>query len=111
MTERLEPRGAQPSRAQDAALRASGFGVGGFFGAQPDTPAKLAGFAFAFENLECASYELLRRVAERAGDTATAEVARSILAEERAMAARLRGHFDAAVDATLAGTVSEEAGA
>lgn len=109
LTERLEARGSGPSRAQDAALRASGFGLGGFFGAQPDTPAKLAGFAFAFEHIECASYELLQRVADRAGDTATAEAARSILGEERAMAARLRAHFDAAVDATLADTVSEEA--
>lgn len=111
LTERLEARGSRPSRTQDAALRASGFGAGGFFGAQPDTPAKLAGFAFAFEHIECASYELLQRVAERAGDTATAEVARSTLREERAMAARLRAHFDAAVDATLADTVAEEAGA
>ena len=31
--------------------------------AQPNTPAKLAGFAFAFEHLEIAAYELLRRVA------------------------------------------------
>jgi ferritin-like metal-binding protein YciE len=111
LTERLEARGSRPSRTQDAALRVSGFGAGGFFGAQPDTPAKLAGFAFAFEHIESASYELLQRVAERAGDEATAKVARSILAEERAMAARLRARFDAAVDATLGDTVSEEAGA
>ena len=106
LTERLEARGSRPSRTQDAALRASGFGIGGFFGAQPDTPAKLTGFAFAFEHIECASYELLQRVAERAGDAATAELARSILGEERAMAARLRAHFDDAVGATLADTVS-----
>jgi ferritin-like metal-binding protein YciE len=110
LTERLRDRGSQPSRVQDAALRTGGFGAGGFFGAQPDTPAKLAGFAFAFEHIECASYELLQRVAERAGDTATAQVARSILGEERAMAARLREHFDAALDTTLADTGSEEAG-
>ena len=111
VTDRLETRGASPSRAQDAALRVSGFGAGGFFGAQPDTPAKLAGFAFAFEHIECASYELLQRMAERAGDPVTAELARSILAQERAMAARLRDHFDGAVDAALADTVSEPSGA
>lgn len=33
--------------------------------AQPDTPPKLAGFAYALEHLEIGSYELLRRVAER----------------------------------------------
>ena len=111
VTERLEARGASPSRAQDAALRVSGFGAGGFFGAQPDTPAKLTGFAFAFEHIECASYELLGRMAERAGDAATVDLARSILDQERAMAARLREHFDAAVDVTLADTVSEPSGA
>jgi ferritin-like metal-binding protein YciE len=111
LTERLEARGARPSGAQDAALRVAGFGAGGFFGAQPDTPAKLTGFAFAFEHIECASYELLWRAAERAKDAATAEVAVTILAEERAMGARLRAHFQAAVDATLADTISEEAGA
>jgi ferritin-like metal-binding protein YciE len=102
---RLDERGTTPSRIQDTALRASGIGAGGFFGAQPDTAAKLAGFAFAFEHIEAASYELLGRMAERAGDPPTAELARSILAEERAMAARLRGHFDAAIDLTLRGQV------
>lgn len=111
LSERLEARGSGAARTQDAALRVSGFAAGGFFGAQPDTPAKLAGFAFAFEHIECASYELLQRVAERAGDAATVELAGSILGEERAMAARLRDHFDAAVDATLAGAVSEPSGA
>ena len=42
--------------ARDAALYASGLGAGGFFAAQPDTPGKLAGFAFAFEHIEAAGY-------------------------------------------------------
>lgn len=101
LRERLEARGQSPSRLQDAALRVSGFGAGGFFGAQPDTPAKLAGFAFAFEHIEAASYELLMRMAERAKDPETVQLASSILAEERAMGARLRGHFDAALESAL----------
>jgi ferritin-like metal-binding protein YciE len=102
---RLEARDASPSRFEDAALFASGLGVGSFFAAQPDTPGKLAGFAFAFEHIEAGTYELLRRMAERAGDAETAAVAEANLSEERAMAARVRGHFDAAMDSSLAANV------
>ena len=87
--ERLEARGATPSKAKDAALRIGGIGVGGFFGGQPDTAQKLASFAFAFEHLEIAAYELLRRVAERAADAETAAAAERILAEEQSAAAKL----------------------
>jgi ferritin-like metal-binding protein YciE len=97
LKERLEARDASRSLLQEAALYVSGIGVGGFFGVQPDTPGKLAGFAFAFEHIEAAGYELLRRVAEHAGDRATAEVAESILGEERSMARRLRENFDEAL--------------
>jgi ferritin-like metal-binding protein YciE len=102
---RLQARDASPSRLQDAALHASGLGVGGFLAAQPDTPGKLAGFAYAFEHIEAAGYELLRRVAERASDSETAEVAESILGEERSMARRVREHFDEALDAAIADNV------
>jgi ferritin-like metal-binding protein YciE len=99
--DRLKARGGRPSRFKNLALRGAGLNVGGFFGAQPDTPAKLAGFAFAFEHLEMAAYEQLRRVAESAGDTQTVEMARQIASEERAAAEAVRGQFEAAVDATL----------
>lgn len=42
--------------------------------------------AFAVENSECAMYEALATVAEAAGDTQTASLARSIQAEEKATA-------------------------
>jgi ferritin-like metal-binding protein YciE len=99
--ERLRAHGAGPSRFQDTAMRVGGLNIGAFFGAQPDTPAKLAGFAFAFEHLEIAAYELLRRTAERAGDRDTVAVADRILAEERHAAARIAATWDAAVDAGL----------
>jgi ferritin-like metal-binding protein YciE len=99
--ERLRARGARPSRFKDVALRGGGVNVGGFFGAQPDTPAKLAGFAFAFEHLEIGAYEHLRRVARRAGDEETAALAERILAEEHAAAAAIRGQFESAVEASL----------
>jgi ferritin-like metal-binding protein YciE len=95
--ERLEARGASPSRVKDAALRVGGLNIGGFFAVQPDTPIKLAGFAFAFEHIEAAGYELLKRVAQRAGDEETAVVAGEILAQERAQGDRVRESFDRAV--------------
>lgn len=83
---RLDDRGAAPSALKDAMLRLGALNWGLFFAAQPDTPAKLAGFAYAVENLEVAAYELLKRVAERAGDEQTIALADSILAEERSAA-------------------------
>jgi ferritin-like metal-binding protein YciE len=83
---RLDDRGATPSALKDAALRLGALNWGVFFAAQPDTPAKLAGFSYAVENLEVAAYELLLRVARRAGDEETVAMAESILAEEKVAA-------------------------
>jgi len=99
--ERLRALGASPSRFQNFGMRLGGANLGGFFAAQPDTPAKLAGFAFAFEHLEIAAYELLRRVAQRAGDEETAKLAERIAAEERVAAGRIAGTWDAAIDVTM----------
>jgi ferritin-like metal-binding protein YciE len=92
--ERLEARGGRPSMLKDAALRLGAINLGGFFGAQPDTTTKLAGFAFAFEHLEIASYELLKRVAQRAGDEQTVSMAEKILAEERSAAAAVASTWE-----------------
>jgi ferritin-like metal-binding protein YciE len=83
---RLDERGATPSAIKDAALRLGALNWGVFFAAQPDTPAKLAGFSYAVENLEVAAYELLLRVARRAGDRETVALAESILSEEKSAA-------------------------
>ena len=99
--ERLHALGSSPSSVKDAALRLGALNWSAFFAAQPDTPAKLAGFAYAFEHLEIAGYELLARVAARAGDADTQALAGRILAEERAAADRLHALFGAAMDATL----------
>jgi ferritin-like metal-binding protein YciE len=98
---RLQSYGARPSRLKDAALRLGALNWGMFFGAQPDTPAKLAAFSYAFEHLEIAAYELLRRVAGRAGDDQTQAVADTILGEERAAADKIHRAFENALDATL----------
>lgn len=99
--ERLAAHDARPSRFQAAAMRVGAINLGGFFKAQPDSPAKLAGFAYAFEALETGAYELLARTARRAGDEDTARIASEIAAEERATAERIAGTWDAAADAAL----------
>jgi ferritin-like metal-binding protein YciE len=99
--ERLEAHGGSPSAFKDAAMRLGALNWGAFFQAQPDTPGKLTAFAFAFEHLEIAGYELLKRVAQRAGDSTTVEVADRIAAQERAAAGKLAGAFDHAVEVSL----------
>ena len=99
--DRLQALGGSPSKLKDAALRLGSLNWGMFFQAQPDTPGKLAAFAFAFEHLEIGGYEQLKRVAERAGDQDTVTLAESILAQERAAAAKVAASFDRAVAASL----------
>jgi ferritin-like metal-binding protein YciE len=99
--ERLDELGSGPSRLQAAAMRAGALNIGTFLQAQPDTPVKLVGFAYAFEALEVGAYELLQRVARRAGDAATVAVAERILAQERAALRRVAETWEAAVDAAL----------
>ena len=101
LEERLEARDAEPNAVKDAAMRLGALNWGAFFAAQPDTPAKLAGFAYAFEHLEIGAYEQLRRVAQRAGDEESARTADAILAEERSASETLFGDFDRAVEASL----------
>jgi ferritin-like metal-binding protein YciE len=98
---RLEARGESPSRIKDAALKLGALNWGGFFAAQPDTPAKLCAFGYAFEHLEIGAYELLSRVAQRAGDQETVQLAQRILTEERAAAAKLQSLLPEALDASL----------
>jgi nucleoside-diphosphate-sugar epimerase/ferritin-like metal-binding protein YciE len=84
LRERIEVRRARPAKAREAVLQLSGMQVSAFFAAQPHTTEKLVGFVSAFEHLEIAAYELLGRVARRAGDNKVTSVAERILAEERA---------------------------
>jgi nucleoside-diphosphate-sugar epimerase/ferritin-like metal-binding protein YciE len=100
--ERLEALGGKPSKLKDAAGRAGGWAMVAFAASQPDTPGKLTMHAYSYEHMELAAYELLGRLAERAGDGETARMAAAIGAEERRMAERLEQSFDTAVEASLA---------
>src|SRR5215213_6651589 len=99
--ERLEARGGSSTSLKDMAMRAGALNWGMFFQTHPDTPGKLACFAYAFEHLEIAAYEELERVAERVGDQETVRTAQRIRAEEQGAADKLKSNFDRAVEASL----------
>jgi ferritin-like metal-binding protein YciE len=101
VAERLYELGGSPNKLKDAAMRLGALNWGTFFQSHPDTPGKLAAFSYAFEHLEIGGYELLRRVATRAGDQATADLATTIAGQERAAAEKIAGVWDRAVDASL----------
>ena len=99
---RLEAHGGSPSKLKDAVMKAGGPGFVLFAESQPDTPGKLATHAYSYEHFELASYELLLRVARRAGDEETVAVAQRIRDEEAAMGQRIEALFDATTEASLA---------
>ncbi len=67
----------------------------------PASPATLAAAAYAFENLEIAAYQLLRTIAQRAGDQETLAVADRILEQEEAAAELVAGTFDRALEVSI----------
>jgi nucleoside-diphosphate-sugar epimerase/ferritin-like metal-binding protein YciE len=80
----LEARGARLGKAKDAVLQLTGMQVGAFLVAQSETTARLISFVSAYEQLEIAAYELLERLARRAGDREVTGVVGRILGEKRA---------------------------
>jgi ferritin-like metal-binding protein YciE len=101
MAQRLEAHDASPSTVRQ---------IGGVLGALAKMPldfvrgekaGRNARDSYAAEHLEIASYELLRRVAEKAGDEETAQAAREIIAEEQAMASLIESNWDKFVEVSL----------
>jgi ferritin-like metal-binding protein YciE len=97
----ITEKGGRTSSLKDAAMSLGGLNWGGFFAAQPDTPGKLAAFAYAFEHLEIAGYELLKCVAAHAADGHAIQLAERILAQERTAAEKIAAQFPHAADASL----------
>ncbi len=98
---RLRDHGASPSRVKQ---------VGGIMGAltksvldltRGDKAGRNARDGFATEHMEIASYELLERVAKKAGDKETAKVARQNREEEEAMAKRIASKWNKAAELSL----------
>jgi ferritin-like metal-binding protein YciE len=99
--ELVEEHGASPSALKESVMALGGKGFVLFARSQPDTTGKLMAHAHSYEALEEAAYELLVRVAERAGDERTVQAARGILDDERRMRERIAEGFDRSVEASL----------
>jgi ferritin-like metal-binding protein YciE len=102
LRERLDAMGAGTSKAKEV----GGIGAALFKGvgdmARTDKPGKNARDAYTTEHMEIAAYELLERLAKRAGDEETAEVARQNRSEEQAMAKKIESNWDRFLELTLA---------
>jgi ferritin-like metal-binding protein YciE len=101
MAQRLEAHDVAPSTVKQ---------IGGVLGALAKVPldfvrgekaGRNARDGYATEHLEIASYELLRRIAEKAGDEETARAAREIIAEEAAMAKLIEENWDKFAELSL----------
>lgn len=99
--ERIEAHGEKTSTLKDVGGRVTALAKGVAAMVPSDTPGRLARDGYVQEHTEIASYELLRRVAERAGDLHTAEVAQRILENERQTAEKIAGNWDLAADLSL----------
>ena len=101
MRERLEAHGGSPSTVKQAA------GILGALAKMPldmirsEKAGRNARDGYATEHMEIASYELLKRVAARAGDDETAHACDEIIAQERAMAETIAAHWDRLADLSL----------
>ena len=106
LRERLESHGASPSIVREA---------GGILGAmmkgvldltRSERAGRNARDAYATEHMEIASYELLERIARRAGDEETAEVARRNRGDEERMAQTIAENWDRFAELSLVETMT-----
>src|SRR3954454_4208867 len=101
LEERMDAHDISANKLKDVVADVTGIGMYLFAKFNPDSPGKLAAHAHSYEAMEQAAYEYLSRVADRAGDGDTAQVARAILEQEKAMKDRIFDHFDATVAESL----------
>ena len=98
LAQRLEAYGKSPSTVKDAGMMFGAAGLGALSKLRKDNAGKVARDGYTAEHLEIAAYQLLERVASRAGDDETAEVARLNRADEEAMARVIDRSWDLALD-------------
>jgi ferritin-like metal-binding protein YciE len=101
MRGRLEAHGATPSMVKQAAGMLEALMKMPLDLVRGERTGRGARDAYTTEHLEIASYELLRRVAERAGDEETARACLDILEQERAMAQYIEENWDRFAEQSL----------
>jgi ferritin-like metal-binding protein YciE len=101
LRKRLEAHGGSPSIVAEAGGMIGALMQGVLDATRDEKAGRNARDAYATEHMEIASYELLERVARRAGDEETAAVARQNLLEEVAMARKIERTWDKVVGLTL----------
>jgi ferritin-like metal-binding protein YciE len=97
----LNEHGVAPSPAKAAVGTMAGLLKSVLDVARNDSPGRNARDGFAAEHMEIASYQMLERVARKAGDKHTASVARRNRAEEEAMARAIGAKWSKIVDLSL----------
>ena len=101
MQRRLEAHGASPSTVREGVGIVQALMKGVLDAARSEKAGRNARDAYATEHLEIAAYQLLERVAQRAGDEETAQAARENRAEEEAMAKVIDANWDRFAELSL----------
>jgi ferritin-like metal-binding protein YciE len=101
LRERLDDMGRGTSARKQAQAVGAALLKGVGDKARGDKAGKNARDGYMAEHMEIAAYQLLERLAEKAGDTQTAEVARQNRADEEEMASRIDASWDRTLDLTL----------
>jgi ferritin-like metal-binding protein YciE len=101
LEKRLAAHQASPSTVREAAGIMNALMKGVVDMVRQEKAGRNARDGYATEHLEIASYELLRRVAEKAGDEETAQAAREIIEEEKVMARLIADNWDQFAELSL----------
>ena len=101
MEKRLRAHDASPSMVKEAGGVLGALMKGVVDMARSEKAGRNARDGYATEHMEIASYELLARIASRAGDEETAAAAREIIGEEQAMAKKIEANWDRFAELSL----------
>jgi nucleotide-binding universal stress UspA family protein len=110
LKERLDALGEETSAPKEAQMVAAALLKGIADRARTDKPVKNARDGYVTEHMEIACYQILERLAERAGDTETAEVAGRNRADEEEMARKIDSSEEANLAATTAADLAQKTG-